>query len=70
MTWSKEYWYEGEWHEDCHQGFGKKVYPEKINQIGFWKNDKLSGIGKEIRNDDQTFEGQYLDGQKHGFGRL
>lgn len=25
MTWSNDNWYEGEWRDDKHQGFGKKV---------------------------------------------
>jgi hypothetical protein len=45
------------------------VYSEEARlYIGYWENDKKYGIGKEVFQIDEFYEGNYVNGKPHGFG--
>lgn len=37
---------------------------------GEWVDDMLTGPGKSVRDDGTVYEGDFLDGVRHGFGTL
>lgn len=70
--------YEGEWSEDKANGHGVYYHVNGARYEGMWKDDLQNGIGKEvciiftillIGRDNSKYEGEYLNGLKHGFGR-
>ena len=48
-------------------GFGKYISP-MMKRIGMWRNDKFTGWGREIRENDDIYEGRFVDGKLNGKG--
>ena len=38
----------------------------KATYIGNWKNNKINGKGKITYENNQWYEGEWVDGKKHG----
>lgn len=61
----------GEFKDDSIDGYGTLIYPQGQRTIykGFWKNDKMNGIGHMIWLDSgKMYYGEYLNNKKHGIG--
>jgi len=48
-------------------GFGKYISP-MVKRIGMWRDDKFTGWGREIRENDDIYEGKFIDGKLNGKG--
>jgi hypothetical protein len=67
--------YEGSFLENEFDGHGKYVYSEndglrRASYDGSWKNGKKHGYGTFIWKNGVTFEGQYVDDERIGFGSM
>ena len=70
--------YEGQWHRGQRSGEGKlsicKGYNDKSQTmegyIGQWHEDNKNGRGLEQDTNGNIWEGNFLDGEKHGFGTI
>lgn len=62
--------WEGEWKNDEKVGFGKIITAEKIQRIGYWAENKLGKLCKELRPDGFVFEGFLESDKKEGMGVL
>lgn len=45
------------------------IYQDRY-YIGYWKNDKKQGFGKEVLDNGDLFEGQFDKGKPNGEGTL
>mmetsp|Transcript_35099 Transcript_35099/g.40561 ORF Transcript_35099/g.40561 Transcript_35099/m.40561 type:complete len:97 (+) Transcript_35099:594-884(+) len=55
--------YEGEFKDDKRHGFGVFVWPSGKEYRGYWKNGKMHGEGKVIK-DGVVTEGKWKNGEK------
>ena len=72
--------YDGEWRQDRAQGFGEYFFSNGDSYRGEWMEDKMSGVGvyqRRLAKEDKEggrsgpdlyYEGQWLNGLKHGAG--
>ncbi|CAD8139679.1 unnamed protein product [Paramecium pentaurelia] len=61
--------YYGDIQNNIRHGYGLMTYQDRY-YIGFWKNDKKHGLGKEVLDKGDQYEGQFEDGKPHGEGTL
>ena len=56
------------WH-----GFGRATYPNGHlyrEYVGNWKFGVMTGSGKLVWTDERTYSGDWVNGQRHGFGEM
>ena len=55
------------------EGYGELEFTDGSKYMGFWKNGRQNGTGKEIFLEQDgskaIYVGHFLEGQKHGLGR-
>ena len=63
--------YVGERKDGLRHGEGTMVYANGNRYIGHWKEDKRHGKNaKMILLDGSTFEGEYINGKRCGYGEI
>ncbi|XP_037400303.1 radial spoke head 10 homolog B isoform X2 [Pygocentrus nattereri] len=62
-------WYEGDWENNCREGWGMRCYPSGNIYQGQWKNNVQHGEGtmRWIQL-GQQYSGQWVNGVQHGHG--
>lgn len=60
--------YEGEWKNDCKNGFGVYKYINGAIYEGEWKNDYQDGFGIYLYADGSYYEGIWKEHKMHGEG--
>ena len=67
--------YEGQWLNSKFNGFGKYTFARDDNKgrdyaVGHWTYDKLDGKGELKWRNGTTYDGDWQNGYRHGFGTL
>jgi hypothetical protein len=67
--------YEGRWLNNQFNGFGKYTFARDDNKgrdyaVGHWTDDKLDGKGELKWRNGSTYDGEWQNGYRHGFGTL
>ena len=68
FTHAKGETYEGEFFDNMRHGKGLAVHQNCKRENGQWFKDKQDGVGVENWLDGSYFRGNYMDGEKKGFG--
>ena len=62
--------YEGEFHDDKIDGFGKYKWKNGNEYIGFFSKGKMDGKGRFTWGDGSEYFGTYVNGIKEGYGQF
>ncbi len=49
-------------------GYGLYIFDNGNCYLGYWKDDKMTGLGKIIAPDGSQYEGCWVNGEMYGFG--
>ena len=52
------------------QGFGKLSWPDGVEYVGQFSNDKFQGQGQYKFDDGKIYVGGWNEGKQHGEGKL